>query len=470
MRILTITSTLMPDVNGQSIFTTNLMRELANRGHEIMVLVPARRNSEPVFLGTSVEITHSPSIDLGLFYRGLFISGPSHRFLVRILKKFNPDIIHLQDSSPICREAIKIARKQGIPTIGTHHSGPAVWAPYFTVKNQRLTEKFLTNLSWNWIISYLNRLDYIVVPSAASVQMLLGKGINVPVKRISCGVDLENFFPDRSPSEKEIRPEFGLGPSKITFLYVGRLDDEKAVELLIRSFISLQRTDMQLAIAGRGPLEKRLQDLSRESGQPGAIHFLGNIARQDLPRLINCADIFVMPSPVESFSISTIEAMACAKPILAANAQALPELVEHDGNGRLFIANQVDQLADELVWFAGHPDRWPAMGEASLRKAWDHKISSTIAAYESLYQAVIGKAVREFIPTSAAPSLRSWKELPPWVNFLLSNAWIPLLAGLLILLFTAGHQVESDPLPFGDLPKIFVNELREILQVIASRG
>ena len=80
----------------------------------------------------------------------------------------------------------------------------------------------------------------------------------------------------------------------------------------------------------------------------------GYIDSDDLPLLLNSVDAFVMPSSAELQSIATLEAMSCGKPILAANARALPELVEHGSNGFLFNPQNAQSLAENIRLSSQH--------------------------------------------------------------------------------------------------------------------
>ena len=80
--------------------------------------------------------------------------------------------------------------------------------------------------------------------------------------------------------------------------------------------------------------------------------------------------------------------MSCARPILAANARALPELVEHGVNGYLFNPQNAASLAATITQFLGRPERWAAMGQASLQRARPHQLDFTIARYVEWYESV----------------------------------------------------------------------------------
>jgi glycosyltransferase involved in cell wall biosynthesis len=105
--------------------------------------------------------------------------------------------------------------------------------------------------------------------------------------------------------------------------------------------------------------------------------------------LLNSVDIFAMPSEAELQSIATLEAMACGRPVLAANARALPELVEHGVNGFLFRAGDVEDAAQWMARLADQRERWAVMGAASLAKVRPHSLSNTFRRYRELYRSLL---------------------------------------------------------------------------------
>ena len=151
----------------------------------------------------------------------------------------------------------------------------------------------------------------------------------------------------------------------------------------------MNREDIQLVVAGKGAYRAQLIALTGELGLSQKVHFTGFLPNEDLPSVLNSIDIFAMPSEAELLSISTLQAMGCSRPVLAADAVALPELVTEDLNGMLFKPGDVADAARCMQWFADHPQRWSAMGAASLAKVQAHSVENIVHQYESLYENVL---------------------------------------------------------------------------------
>ena len=160
--------------------------------------------------------------------------------------------------------------------------------------------------------------------------------------------------------------------------------------------------DAKLEIVGDGDQRKHLERLADQLGIADRVTFTGYVSDDELREAYTRATVLGMPSIAELQSIVTMEAMASALPVVAANAMALPHLV-HDGeNGFLFTPGDTQELADKLeIVFRMPQDELTAMKKASLRLIAAHDIQRTLSTFECLYR---GEAVPEMIVTDAAPA------------------------------------------------------------------
>jgi glycosyltransferase involved in cell wall biosynthesis len=186
-------------------------------------------------------------------------------------------------------------------------------------------------------------------------------------------------------------------------MFVGRVDQEKRIDLLLQAMARLSRKDLQLAILGTGRYDEEIHQLASELGLDVDRHvvFTGRVSGEDLPRLLNAADLFAMPSEAELQSIATLEAMACGLPVLAANANALPELVASGVNGFLFKPGDIEDAARSIAQFADQPETWQGMGRASRAKVRRHSMTMTLQRYVELYRNLVQHALR---PSRLAPN------------------------------------------------------------------
>jgi 1,2-diacylglycerol 3-alpha-glucosyltransferase len=388
MRILIAGETYAPSFNGQAMFTTRLAEGLAARGHQVCVVTPSEYGKPYQISRNGVQINTVKAIELKFLHQQAYASFLPDVEVRRIFKRFRPEILHLQDHYPMCKCTLRFARLYGIPAVGTNHFMPENLAPYVPVI-PRFWPLF-NGLLWWWMKRVFNRLDLATAPSRTAVEILKAQGVNVPLQPVSCGVNLQRFQPDQAVDRAAVRRKYGLHPHQTAFLFVGRVDAEKKVDVLIRAVKLLERNDIQLVVTGNGAALHTYQGLAAQLGVEDRLHFTGFVEERDLPLLLNSVDIFAMPSEAELLSIASLEAMATARPLLAARAKALPELVDEGNNGYLFAPGDVVDAARCMALLADHPERWPEMGAASLKKVQPHSLETVLGRYEELYARCLG--------------------------------------------------------------------------------
>lgn len=235
------------------------------------------------------------------------------------------------------------------------------------------------------------KVDVITAQSAAAANIIRKQRIKKPILPISCGIDLQSFYPNPNEDRLHYCQRYDLDQSKKLFLFLGRIDGEKRVDLLVRTMKQLNRQDIQLAVAGHGAVENSLKHMVDGMGLNDRVKFTSFIPAEDVPGLMNSVDVFVMPSEAELLSISTLEAMACGRPVILANALALPELVRDGVNGYLFKPGDINDLARRINSMADHPERWDEMGMASREIAVEHNLEDVIRKFESLYVSLLSE-------------------------------------------------------------------------------
>ena len=178
-------------------------------------------------------------------------------------------------------------------------------------------------------------------------------------------------------------------------LCVGRLIPIKGHIVLLRAFAQARRSipDLQLDVAGRGPLEPALRALAKELEVDDAVRFLGYVA--PVQRAIEESAIIVVPSMGEGFGMVALEAMERARPVIAAGIGGLGELVEDEVTGFLVPPGDAEPLAAAIVALAADPQLAVRMGEAGRRRALAHFLQERCTdRTELLYRELLGTRVR----------------------------------------------------------------------------
>jgi glycosyltransferase involved in cell wall biosynthesis len=199
----------------------------------------------------------------------------------------------------------------------------------------------------------LNQADFML---SVNASLLCEGNINPKIPCIITPnfVDMEIFSP---PAEG--RPKFGT----VRFLFAGRLESEKGVEILLEALNKLDpNLDYVFHIVGWGSLEHLVQQAQTNNKK---IKYLGKYAHEDMPEIFRNADVLVLPSLTEGMPAVVIEAMASGLAIIATRVGRLPEVVNNDHFGKLIPMGDSDKLADVLSEFIHKRKQLSTMGDAA---------------------------------------------------------------------------------------------------------
>ena len=409
MRIVIAGTVHYPAMNGQAVFTENLTEGLAQHGHEVLSIYPSERGNAYQETRRGVHIEAIRSANLNKIHPDAYYSLFSQKAILQILQDFRPDVVHIQDHFPLSQDVVLVARQLGLPLIGTNHFMPENLAAYLPLISK--VKPVYNRIMWGWMLGLYNKLHVATAQSRASADIMRAQGLHIPVYPVSCGIDLRRFKPQPDMDRRTFRLRYGLDPDRKIFLFVGRIDSEKRLDVLLHALRLLARDDLQFAIAGNGAARQSLQALANDLGLGERVRFTGFVPSEDLPGLLNSVDIFTMPSEAELLSIATLEAMSTGRPVLLADAVALPELASNGVNGYLFRPGDAADAAHRMALLADHPEKWATMGLRSQEKANLHSLEYTIKQYENLYynlQAGAFANLRE-------PVVNSRHSLPEWL-------------------------------------------------------
>jgi glycosyltransferase involved in cell wall biosynthesis len=153
------------------------------------------------------------------------------------------------------------------------------------------------------------------------------------------GIDLERFK-NKAPASL---PE---SDGELKLLYAGRLQDGKGLFDLIEAFSKLEGQNIDLLIAGDGPIKAELDKEIAERGLEQSIHLLGY--REDVPELLAASDVLVLPSYREGTPRAISEALASKTPVVSTQIAGIPEQVPHGECGLLIDPGDVDALVSAL--------------------------------------------------------------------------------------------------------------------------
>ncbi|MEO0061176.1 MAG: hypothetical protein RL343_794 [Actinomycetota bacterium] len=373
--------TFPPDINGAARFAERLAGGLARHGHDVHIVAAAYDSNH----GSFTEIHDGQAMTV---HRIKSFRIPQHKTLRyvwpftlqtktdEILRKVKPDAVHIQSHLIMGRYLVKSAKQQGIRLLATNHIMPENLIQY-SVIIPKFFEKTAMKMAWADAGRVLKQVDFITTPTRRAAELLeAAAGVN-DVLAISCGIDASKFA-NATPTSNETP----------RVLFLGRLDYEKHIHNLLKAVAMLpKKLNTQVEIVGDGGERKHLEDLALELGISKQVNFLGHITEEELPKAYERATVFAMPSIAELQSIATMEAMASGRPVVAANAMALPHLVHDGDNGYLFEPDDVQQFADRLKKIlTADQAELDRLSENSLHLIQSHDIERTLTIFEGLYR------------------------------------------------------------------------------------
>jgi glycosyltransferase involved in cell wall biosynthesis len=201
------------------------------------------------------------------------------------------------------------------------------------------------------------------------------------LRRIYNGIDLDMYLPAACPPTDR--------STSLVVGFAGRLIPGKGADHLIQA---IAHADVKLLIAGDGPERTRLTSLAEDLGATSKIAFLESV--DDIPQFWRQCDVAVLPSDafIESFSMATLEAMACGKPIVATRNGAIPELMTDGVTGTLVAPGDIAALAKALAVYAESPNLRSAHGAAARARAIaQFNIEDSARAYLDLFDELATK-------------------------------------------------------------------------------
>lgn len=396
--ILIGAETYPPDINGAAQFGHRLATAMLKRGHQVHV-VAASPTRGPSYQ-TTVEggiIEHRLRSHLPPTHETNRICLPweIHTEVGRILDTVKPDVVHVQCHYIIGRALIFQARKRGIRVIATNHFMPANLDPFLPFPQP--VKRLISKITWIDMRRCFSRAAVVTTPTQIGADAMRDVGgFSRPVMPVSNGIEIGDYELAEGASIEK-------APGELRVTFVGRLAQEKHIDVLIEavSLLPEHLNHVILDVAGGGELREELENKAREHGVSNRVVFRGYVPDEDLPGVYQRADIFCQPGTAELQSLVSLEAMSASKPVVLANALALPHLVEDGVNGYLFEPNNAQDLADKLAAVLSLPAaEREQMGRESRRIVDFHRAENTWRIFEGLYTS--DAPYKEFIDQQTA--------------------------------------------------------------------
>jgi len=187
----------------------------------------------------------------------------------------------------------------------------------------------------------------------------------------------------------EITPMPPVNPLKICFIKSHR--PIYGIDVLIRAVATVRESfpDVQLNLAGDGPITAELQTLVTNMNLTDTVRFVGRVDHQQIQSFVAEHHLMAMPSHMESFGVAALDAAAVARPVVATNVGGIPEVVDDGRTGILVPPGDPKRLAEAIIKLGSDVDLINNMGQAGLRMvkdrfAWNKSLDMMAELYERL--------------------------------------------------------------------------------------
>jgi len=363
-----------PTYGGSGVVATELGQELAARGHDVHFITyapPIRMNpNDPRVHFHEAAVVSYPLFDHSPYTLSLAVK------MLEVSEAESLDILHVHYAIPHSVSALlarQMAAPRRLPFITTLHGTDITLVgnnPNFLPITRYSIEQSdgVTSIS-----HYLYR---------RTVQEF---GIKRPIEVIPNFVNCDLYC--RHPNA-QLRAEWAPDGEPIlmhlsNFRPVKRILDAIEIFDLVR-----EKMPAKLVMIGDGPDRVPAEELARTRGVEKDVLFLGK--QNGIREKLGQADLFLLPSRLESFGLAALEAMACEVPVIATNAGGIPEVIEHGVDGFLVEPGDVPQAGRYAIELLSRADRGREMGQlARIHARKNYCANDVIPMYERYYEQVL---------------------------------------------------------------------------------
>lgn len=336
MRIGIFTDTYPPYINGVSTSIVMLERALKKKGHQVYIVTVNPENMSYKYENND-HIIRIPGIPTGIYdYR---LTGIYPLRALKKIKKWNLDIIHSHTEFSVGTFARLVASQFDIPLVHTYHTMYEDYVHYITkgyfIEPGRKIVEYLTKFYCDQTATEL------IVPTKKTYDLFKEKyKVDRNVHIVPTGIEVERFYREKINPKKlqALKEELGLKKDDFVILYVGRLAQEKSVDVLIDAHkdICSKYRCAKLLIVGDGPDIDLLKKQAAKLNISDNVIFTGKVPWKDVPKYYAVSTVFATASKTETQGLTVIEAMAASLPVVCIMDESFKNTVIDGLNGYLF--------------------------------------------------------------------------------------------------------------------------------------
>jgi L-malate glycosyltransferase len=369
--------TCYPTYGGSGVVATELGQELAARGHDIHFISyapPIRMNpNDPHIHFHEVEVASYPLFDHPPYTLALATK------MLEVFESESLDILHVHYAIPHSVSAM-LARSMAAPRR----------LPFITTLHGTDITLVGSNRSYLPITRYsIEQSDGVTsISNYLLAQTLKEFDIKHPIEVIPNFVNCDLYVRKDNP---ELRAKWAPNGEPI-LMHLSNFRPVKRVTDAVEIFAQVRaKMPAKLVLIGDGPDRGAAEYLVRKKRIQKDVHFLGK--QDNVYNFLSLADVFLLPSQLESFGLAALEAMACSVPVIATNTGGVPEVVEHGVDGFLVDPGDVKTAATYAIDLLSRTDRGRELGQiARINAKKKFCANDVIPRYEAYYQRILSQS------------------------------------------------------------------------------
>jgi len=292
------------------------------------------------------------------------------------------DVIHVHTPYGMFYYALKISKELEKPLIGTFHTDPAAVFGAL-IATESTMGRPATRITWSYLIKLYNQCDVVVAVSKWLEEELKKRGMTAPIRPIPNGIDVRKFNPD--VDTKEFKEMFKVPQEKPVVLFMGRLQHKKDPETFVRAAIE-SKSDAVFIASGKGELEPKLREIA--AGHPNII-ITGFLPEKMVPAAYAAADVFAMPSEMETQGLVVLEAMASGAACIATDVGVTREVIKPENIMGFKDYKGLAQRIDALLADESARDKLAKDGRKLVES--EYSIEAMVQKLGRLYEDVSGE-------------------------------------------------------------------------------
>lgn len=317
-----------------------------------------------------------------IYYRLEFYNIFNKSILFNTLKTINPDVVHVNNIYGISNVIWGVIEKLKIPYIFTARDYSLLCGIDNTEGNLKVKTK-------SEIVKKLtNNINIITAPSLCTLNIF--KKFNY--FKNSKFITVYNAIDFNITIIKEVlnkkKAELLKDKKKIKFVYLGRLESNKGIEILLNSFSEITNDNLELLIAGDGSLKNLVIEFQNKGKR---IRYLGFLSESQVNNLLGNSDVLIIPSIWEEpFGRVVLDAYKNCMPVIGSDIGGIPEIVKNDFSGKLIEPGNKNNLIETINYFS-KPENILKMIDNCVIQLNEFSIEKQIQRFLDIYKDIIKK-------------------------------------------------------------------------------